>query len=65
MKKETQKNTTSRKFYKVKMLDLHPLDGVDCALCSMWKVCNSKSGCKPNKNQLRNWKEFRKTQYKE
>lgn len=63
MKKETIKNTTNHKFYKVKNLGLFKWDD-SCEICKRYGVCKPKHGCKPFKGLIRNWKEYRKTQYK-
>ena len=58
--------TTDRRTYKIfHTIDQDPWWSEGCWNCRRYEFCNPKTeGCKPNKGKIRNWKEFRKTQYK-
>ena len=63
--KEKLKTCQTNKEYKVYNLDLKDW-GIDCCLC--WNCnrgCKRKHfTCKERKGRNKNWKEFRKTQFK-
>lgn len=64
--RETIENTTSSKFYRIKTVIPHKFDyGFDCYLCPREGVCQKHDACNQTKGLIRNWKEFRKKQYKE
>lgn len=61
MKRENLKTTTNKKVYKILLRKLFYDERGLCHLCGPHSGCNSNRKKKVRKN----WKEFRKTKYKE
>lgn len=60
---EKLKNVKTGREYKIILTSLPPyFEG--CAFCDRYSSCRKHEFCRPNKGKIRNWKEYRKTQWK-
>jgi len=57
-------NCHTNKEYKVYSGAFPHLYDIECAFCKRCSICRMHEFCRPTKGKIRNWKEFRKTQYK-
>jgi hypothetical protein len=64
------KNAANGREWKIIRYEVGPYD-IECCMC--WRCptkknkrkCRKHEACRPNKGIIRNWKEYRKTQWKE
>ena len=54
---------TGREWHIIK--HAHYVYEVDCGVCSRYGVCRKHDRCNQTKGLIRNWKEFRLTQFKQ